>query len=231
MIQFSQISKAFKELKSFAERSPSSDLFQTKPFIYLSLGFSQVPAARRLPYSIALPNPFRSDARVCLFCKDQPELIDYCKTLDSRIEKVIPVSDVKNLYRTFEQRRALRGEFDRFICDHDVFGQLTSLLGKTFISSNRFPVPFHIVKGDDEKTKKNALLAIEGCEYYLRGGPLIVVPVGTTEMSSQQVKQNIVTVSTEVLKRLGESCLQRACLKTTESPALPIFSQLPEPHE
>ncbi|KAL0215852.1 hypothetical protein P9112_008036 [Eukaryota sp. TZLM1-RC] len=230
-MKLNNVPQAFTELLKITNTTDeSSDLWDSNQLLYVNIALSKVLPRRQLPFLISIPHSFRQTARICLFCKDKTteEQQEYLKGLDSRIERIITVSEVRNLYKTYEQRRSLRDEFDRFLCDNDVFGILTKLLGKVFIKANKIPVTVSIPLGDDARAQSAVQKAIDGVDLKLGGGPCLSLPVGNNQMEILHLRENLAAICKYVTTKFGEDMIQRICLKTKDSPALPVYSCLPE---
>ncbi|KAL0235409.1 hypothetical protein GEMRC1_001991 [Eukaryota sp. GEM-RC1] len=140
MVKLKHVTAAINQLQKYETEKTSTDLLDNTSSVNLVVGLNNIIHRRLHPYIIPLPHSFRTQSRVCLFCKDTAEYQDFYKGLDPRIEKVLPISEVRSMYKTYEQRRALQSEYDRFLCDESVFGVLTKLLGKTFLRTNAWPL-------------------------------------------------------------------------------------------
>ena len=181
---------------------------------------------RILPSSHSLFNVDTEDHSVCLFCRseDKKAIDDYL--VESPIEgltKVISINEVRKLYSAYKDRKKLLSEHTHFICDANVMAQLYNLLGKTFADRNNSPIPVNYKSADK---LPGAILKACSASYMHMKGETITVRLGLTSMSESDVLANALEGLDFAVSKLGGgwSDVKAIHLKTSDSPALPIYA-------
>jgi len=181
------------------------------------------------PYRIPLKHSIVApDAEVCLITKDPQKT--YKELLHAkdvkRISKVMGVTKLREKFKPFEAKRKLCASYDLFLADDRVLPLLPSLLGKTFFEKKKQPIPVNLSAGN---LKGEIERAISQSTYmFLNIGTSMAIKIGTTGLSSSQVRENIEIALPAVVERIPKKWrnLQAVHIKTANSTSLPIFNSL-----
>ena len=185
------------------------------------------------PVRVKIPNSLLSDAEddssVCLFCKSEEKkaLEDYISSNPiAGLTKVVSVNDVRKCYSALKDRKKLLSEHTHFICEPSVLTQVYKLLGKPFAEKNNCPVPVTFKSPDK---LQQAMMKVLSSSYMHMKGQTITITVGLTTMNEDHVTANTLEgLEFAVAKFKGVwKDVHSIHLKTSDSPALPIYSKLP----
>lgn len=224
------LAKAVKALvqlveKKSANANPLFDSNSETMTLYFTL--TEVPDRRRLkPFMIPLPHSMFDDkSEICFLCKDPQK--EYKELLMKKhpvggVTKVIGVDKLRKNYKTAQQRRDLADAFDLFLCDMAIIELLPKLLGDIFYArKKKAPIP---VRVRDANPEENIKKAISGTPMRIPAGPCLGIKVGRVNMGEEHLAANAAAVIAHVVKRLpGDYPVQSITIKSTESPALPIW--------
>lgn len=205
--------------------------------ILLLLGYNTMPEKKSLkPMRISIPKPFldasNKNLSVCVFTKDpQRKYKDLINSLKiPSIHKIQGISKLRTKFKPFEAKRNLCGSFDLFLADKGILPLLPKVLGKTFFSRKKQPLPVDIDTLSTKTLAKELTEAIQSTYYYFTGGANSTVVVGNSQQDGDDITENIITVIKSVSQKLtgGISVIKSIHLKTSSSIALPIFVQKPK---
>lgn len=144
---------------------------------------------------------------------------------DGGVTRVLGVSKLRKRYGTHEGKRELLRQFDHFLVDRRVAPMLPRLLGKSFIDSKRIPRSVNMKRDVVANIKR----ALRSTSFTPRRGTSTTVRVGHGDLTPQQIFENCHCVLPAVLNSMGGwKNIQAVHLKTTKSPALPLYFALPD---
>ncbi|WPK25606.1 hypothetical protein PUMCH_002927 [Australozyma saopauloensis] len=248
-----QATKAIDELKKYLERSKAeapkngkSDIFEDadeedhddNTNLYLKFDFKKYFSDRAVlkPKLIALSHPYMSkglDFKTCLFVRDN--LIQNDEDLEKlesaevpTLKKVLTLSQLKTIYKTYEKRFELLDEYDLFVADDAVFSSIPNTLGKTFYDqTSKFPRVVRLTSTKNPKVLSTTTLlnhiqkALSSSAYLPPVGTELTIRVGSldSKFTTEQLLANI----QDVLKEFPEKDLVTVGLATTQLPTLPLF--------
>lgn len=187
---------------------------------------------RRLkPARIALKHAIHAkDSAVCLIAKDpqrQYKELVKAASIEDRVSKVVGVTKLKGKYKTFEARRKLRDGYDVFLADSRVSPLLPNLLGKTFISRKKLPLPIDFTeKSTPAHLKKEVEQALNSTLVHLAPGTCTSIKIGLSSFSAEELDENIQVVVDKMTKAYipnGFEGLKGIHIKTPLSTSLPIW--------
>lgn len=241
------LEKAVSELKKFNERQREAkenndddkklQLFdndqEDEESFYLTIEskkfFSSKPQFK--PKSIKLTKSINSESiTTCLIIRDDfiktDEMLENLENeIDLKINEFIPLKIIKNEYKNFEKRREFHSKFDFFLVDESILNIMPNSLGKIFYESNKFPIPIRITSLGNPKelslvTLKNQVnKALSSTSYLPPIGTNISVKIGFINYDTKDLIDNI----NDVIKSLNINDIKSIHLKSTTSPALPLF--------
>ncbi|KAK9389321.1 ribosomal protein L1p/L10e family-domain-containing protein [Lipomyces mesembrius] len=134
---------------------PSNPEDSEKQALYLVIGskkyLSDKPVMK--PQRITVPHPIYNldTTSICLITKDPQRMYkdillgDENSPVKDRIARIVGISKLKTKFKTFEAKRQLRDDHDLFLADDRVVTMMPELLGKTFISVKKMPVPISVL--------------------------------------------------------------------------------------
>lgn len=252
----SQATKAIDELRKYLERTqetkPSSsdkkDLFEDadeveedaeeRANLYLKFEFKKYFSNRAVlkPVHIALTKPFlgrSNNWRTCLFIRD--DLIKSEEDLEKivaanipTLKKILTLTQLKKIYKTYEKREELLEEYDSFVTDDAILSSLPNTLGKPFYHNTpKSPIAIRVTstKARNELslvTLGNQLKKVlDGTTFLPPVGVELSVRVGSLDQTftTEELLSNI----QDVAKHFSADLLVTVGLSTTELPILPLF--------
>lgn len=164
---------------------------------------------------------------VLFIVKDPQRLVkDYLQRKGGGgVTRVLGVSKLRKRYGTHEGKRELLRQFDHFLVDRRVAPMLPRLLGKSFIDSKRIPRSVNMKRDVVTNIKR----ALRSTSFTPRRGTSTTIRVGHGDLTPQQIFENCHCVLPTVLNSMeGWKNIQAVHLKTTKSPALPLYLALPD---
>ncbi|KAK9239322.1 ribosomal protein L1/ribosomal biogenesis protein [Lipomyces kononenkoae] len=183
---------------------PSDPKESEKQALYLVIAskkyFSDKPVMK--PHRIAVPHPIYNvdNTSICLITKDPQRLykdillVDENSPVKDKIARIVGVSKLKTKFKTFEAKRQLRDEHDLFLADDRVVPLMPELLGKTFISVKKMPVPISILNSAGASaldTASKVAKARAGSKRYSKISPEEELALENAAVSSKRVNAEI----------------------------------------
>jgi ribosome biogenesis protein UTP30 len=144
------------------------------------------------------------------------------------VNKVVDLGKLRKKYSRYEDRRKLVNSYDIFLADKTIVPSLPSALGKAFLQKKRYPIPLAIEKGNVLEKVKNIL---GSTMFYMGSGVNSSVKIGYSNSTSQQLIDNITTVTDNVISYLPDqwNSIHSIYLKTSTSLPIPLYVVLPVP--
>eukprot|EP00927_Polykrikos_kofoidii_P016333 TRINITY_DN17369_c0_g1_i1.p1 TRINITY_DN17369_c0_g1~~TRINITY_DN17369_c0_g1_i1.p1 ORF type:complete len:529 (+),score=119.33 TRINITY_DN17369_c0_g1_i1:81-1589(+) len=221
------MSKAIKAVQDLCEKKSANTnpLFtETAESMSLYFTLTQIPEKSSFkPALIPLPHPmFDSNSEVCFFSKDPQK--EYKQLLLEKhkgigITRVIGLDKLKRNYKQLADKRALADAFDLFLCDHAVLEMMPKFLGSTFYRKKKMPIPVRMTKDVPERLAK----AIASTTLRVPSGGCVGVRIGRVNMALEHLTANAAKVIASVIAYLSDNPVQSITVKSTESPALPVW--------
>jgi len=236
MAERAQVERAVSALVKYSEtkkQGKTPNLLDDDDIaIQLVVTLKKIPEQRRTkPYPIWVPNSLYlgDGAEVCIFTKDpQKEYRQIIAKLDMpEIAKVIGISKLRSNYKPFEAKRKLSDSYTAFLSDDRILPLLPKLLGKSFFTKKRQPIPIKFTRKDVKKQIVDAL----NCTYmHIREGVTCTIRVASTKMTQTQMVDNIMATIEGVAAVVPRNAknFQALHIKTPDSVALPLYSSAPD---
>lgn len=142
------------------------------------------------------------------------------------VTRILGVEKLRKRYGTHEGRRELLRQYDRFLVDARVAPMMLRLLGKAFVTGKHMPMSVD-VKHDIPAAIRRALDSTAFCP---RRGTCCTIRVARADFPVEHVVENVNAVLDYIIPKQprGWRTIQSLHIKTTRSPALPIYVALPE---
>lgn len=233
---------ALRELKKYVEANEKPnklELFDDEDDknVYLQITtkkyFSDKPNFK--PKVIKLSHSIiqQEDFKTCLIVRDQ--LITETSQLDkiegeniSTLSKILTLKDLKTEFKPFEKKRQLYNDYDLFLVDDALLNSMPSVLGKVFYDkgNSKVPLPIKVVSNSNPKqfsiqTFKNQLEKCLTSTFFLPPmGVNILIKFG---IINKTLDNDLVDNLQDILKTFNKDTLRSIMLKTSTSPALPLF--------
>lgn len=220
-----------------------------------------VDKGRLLPSKIPVPHSLNAspDLSICIISADPQRALksavaddEFPKDLSTRITKIIGLTKLKARYKSFEQRRALRDEYDIFLADDRIANRLPEALGKVFYKgTSKRPIPVDLAshkredgkRQNQEKGKKKSddraaavappkivakeiVRGINTVPVNLKPGTSVAVRVGLGSFSAEQLAENTEAVVNNIIEKhvvKGWRNVKSVHVKSPTSAALPIW--------
>merc|ERR1712232_527693 len=210
--------------KKSANANPLLGVDAESMTLYFTL--SKVPDRKKMkPFMIPLPHSlYNEKSEICFLSKDPQK--EYKEMLLEKhpvpgITKVIGLDKLKRNYKSLEQKRALADSFDLFLCDISIAEMMPKILGDVFYSKKKKPpIPVRLRETNPEENLKKA---IAGTPLRIPAGPCLTVKFGRADMDEAGLSKNAATVIAYVVRHLKENPILSITVKSTESPALPVW--------
>ena len=169
------------------------------------------------------------DHSICYICKTESKKIvsDYLVTSPIEgMKTLLSVADLKKQYSAFKDKKKLLADHTHFVCDASVWNYACNLLGKTFSDRNNFPIPISSKKVTD---LEKVICKVVDSTYMYLSGQNITIRFGHTKMSVDDVTENIMNGFPFAADKLGgRRSIRSVHLKTSDSPALQLYSAVPD---
>ncbi|KAF2122340.1 ribosomal protein L1p/L10e family-domain-containing protein [Lophiotrema nucula] len=210
---------------------------------------------RLKPKKIKLPHSLQPESvKICLISVDpQRKYKDlvadpaFPEELRGKIGRVIGLEKLKKKYKPFESKRQIMAEYDVFLADDRIVTALPGILGKTFYSGKgKRPIPVYLQAGTQRSDKsapqkkedkpgaigtahgvaQEIQTALHSTLVNLSSSANTAIKVGTTSMSSQQIRENLEAVVSALTDRLvpqGWRNIRVLHIKGPATQALPIW--------
>ncbi|XP_068631630.1 ribosomal L1 domain-containing protein CG13096 [Battus philenor] len=187
-----------------------------------------------LPHSTAA-----STREICLITPDlkKGKKIDHEPTIDhwkdifseagiNEIKTVLPLRQLKVEYDQYELKRRLLTQHDFIMVDTRVLTHASHLLGKMFFKKHNMLIPIKI--NEKANLKKDIDIGMRTVMLRLNEGHTSTILVGHTSMSQKNLKENILSLITQLNKRYpgGEANIRSISLKLPLSLSLPLYLTL-----
>lgn len=243
-----QAQKAISELQKYLERESElteeknqlfdddedsfRDLYveiETKKYI------SEKPEFK--PRLIELAKPYlreNEELKSCLFLRDNfisnDEQLEQVEQADiPSLKKILTLTQLKTIYRTFEKRRELYSEYDLFLVDDALLSSMPNVLGKTFYMNEKTKFPINIRVASTKKQNELSLVTLSNqvnkvlssVPYLPPVGNSVSIKIGT--LNDLYTQADLLDNLHNVLKTFPESLLLTVGIKTEKSPVLPLF--------
>lgn len=139
------------------------------------------------------------------------------------VEKVISLSKLRTSYARYEERRKLRDSYDVFFADDRILPMLTPVLGKTFFSRKKQPIPVRCNKSLPKQIEN----ALNSTSCVLRPGNCVALRVAHADMPVEHIVDNVFEACdflvTQKIPKQWTTVLN-VSLKTPSSASLPVYS-------
>ncbi|XP_055687950.1 ribosomal L1 domain-containing protein CG13096-like [Lutzomyia longipalpis] len=201
-----EIQKHFLEGKSKERKS----IFDAGFKYSLQIVLLKIPQGSGSLKKMFLPHSLIDETdEVCLVVKDleRGAKKDFSLTKDhfeeilkfsgvTRINRVIPLNDLRINYGSFEAKLKLCQSFDVFLVDSRIYNHTIKLFGKHFLKRKRLPLPVEMDCGDINQA------IIKALRYTIyrqnNTGNVIAIDVGNHWMSAENITENISNVISQL---------------------------------
>lgn len=229
-----QATKAMNALAAFTSKqndaTNSAELLPSVKNLWLIITLNHMPEKQRIkPIRITVPHSLNQAPNVCIIVKDsaKKELKASFAQIAGTSATVLSLAKLRSNYKSFEQKRLLCQSYDIFLADSAIIPMLPKLLGKTFFAKKKHPLPIDLGKKDLKSEYESCL---KSTHLHLNKGVTIALKVGTMEMKTKHVVENLVAGITGAVKHIkdGWNGIQALHVKTDDSTSLPVYSNLPK---
>jgi ribosome biogenesis protein UTP30 len=106
------------------------------------------------------------------------------------ITRVIPFNQLKKDYKPFEMKAKLAKQFDRFLVDGRISGNVFHFLGSQFTKRKKNPVSVKLQ--NEENIKLNLKKVLSKVQYkQVNSGPTVEIPFGIYKMDEALLVDNV----------------------------------------
>ncbi|XP_055707932.1 ribosomal L1 domain-containing protein CG13096 [Phlebotomus papatasi] len=180
----------------------------------LQVGMFKIPKGSGRLHKVLLPHSLIDDMdEVCLFVKDleRGTKKDFQPTKDhfedalkaagvTRINRVVPVNELKTEYGPFEAKLKLCQSFDVFLADSRIYTRVMPLVGKHFLKRKKLPIA---VKLDCEDLNEAVAKALRYTIYRQNNcGNVIAIDVAKHTMAQEDIADNIESLLGQMEKEI-----------------------------
>uniref|UniRef100_T1JM66 Ribosomal protein L1 n=1 Tax=Strigamia maritima TaxID=126957 RepID=T1JM66_STRMM len=176
---------------------------------------------------VVLPNcPTGKNSSICLIVKDLHKgrrsddefTIEYFKDILKKkeidiITEIIPTHVVRTEHNTFQAKRNLSVNFDKFIADERIKMSLPTLLGKWFTEKQKLPIPISFTKSTTKAQIEKAMSHVN---------------VANDSMKMSETVSNILDLVNQLARKLpgGWANVKSIFLSTVVKPSIPVYVSL-----
>ncbi|KAK2963856.1 putative ribosomal protein L1 [Blattamonas nauphoetae] len=216
----SQLHKTAGELLAFARRQAEETVSFDHPIKSVDLNYvlNRVPPkALVAPRLITLPNnPYKPNLKVFLIVKDGvKEAVQQMEL--PLISQIMTLTETKNNYKAYKDRRLLCSQYDMFLADDRVIPTLPRVLGSVFVKRNKVPIPVKIKS--KEATTRSVHTVLNSAHVRTPGGAVGSIQVGTTQLSQDELTDNLWAAYQYLISNQGTIWkIDAPLLKTEEDP-------------
>ncbi|KUO81879.1 MAG: 50S ribosomal protein L1 [Vulcanisaeta sp. JCHS_4] len=172
----------------------------------------------RFNVTVVLPHPLQGKTpKVCVMATGAMVLA----AKEANADAVLTREDIEKLAGNKKEIRKLAQSYDYFVATPDLMVLIGRVMGQILGPRNKMPEvvqPNADIKAVIERLRRSVRVRV-------KDQPQIMCRVGTEDMDSKQVAENIVAVLEEVLKRVRPEQLGEVSVKLTMSPPI-TFSPL-----
>mmetsp|Transcript_14271 Transcript_14271/g.13779 ORF Transcript_14271/g.13779 Transcript_14271/m.13779 type:complete len:321 (+) Transcript_14271:96-1058(+) len=185
------------------------------------------PVRVKIPHSLFSVD--EEDHSVCLFCKSEDviPINEYLKkkSIDG-LTKIVSITELIKHYSGKKEKKLLLGEHSHFLCDTSIVTQVYNMLGATFTEHSLCPVP---ISFKSPENIQDSMIKVITSSYMHLKGKAITIRVGLTSMSVDEVTENTIEGLNFAVAKFKNTWkdVHSIHLKTSTSPALPIYSKMP----
>lgn len=140
------------------------------------------------------------------------------------VTRVMGLKELKTEYGTFERRRKLADMFDLFLCDSRVTPSMPKLLGNAFIKSKKLPMEVNMSRALPGAIES----AVSSTALWLPKGDHVLVQVGRTKFTKEQIVENINSVVKRAVEVFNDEVIA-IYIKTNRSVVVPIYAGITTP--
>jgi len=213
--------------------------------VYLVVQCIRVPKMCNQHFRFCLPHPLiDKSSDVCLFVpdlkrgknEDHESTVEHYKELLEKnnitgISQVMPLRQVRVEYDQYELRRRLVSQFDLFLSDGRIAGQMLHLLGREVYRKRKLPVPVNMRAENLKKEVETAL-----CKTLMMmnaNGNKAALKVGHTKQTVMQIAENIMAVADCLSKRYpgGWDNIRSLHIHLQDCPLIPVYMTLKSSNE
>nr|AOZ56170.1 ribosomal protein L1 [uncultured korarchaeote] len=210
-----ELTKAIEKVKAKSpERRFKESIDLTIVFRGLDL---KRDTSKRLSDKLELPHQFSPAKKVCIIGSAG---FAY-KAKEAGADKIITPEELKELSKNKRLLKKLAKEYDHFIAQADLVPTIARILGPILGPRGKIPTPVPIAATNLEsivnKMRKSVTLR-------MRNLPVLHVKVGSRDMDTKKIAENIKTVLDYLDKKYGglRKYFEKAYLKTTMGPPVTI---------
>jgi large subunit ribosomal protein L1 len=172
----------------------------------------------RFNVTVVLPHPLQGKTpKVCVMATGAMVLA----AKEANADAVLTREDIEKLAGNKKEIRKLAQSYDYFVATPDLMVLIGRVMGQILGPRNKMPEvvqPNADIKAVIERLRRSVRVRV-------KDQPQIMCRVGTEDMDSKQVSENIVAVLEEVLKRVRPEQLGEVSVKLTMGPPI-TFSPL-----
>lgn len=246
----SQVGKAVAELRKYTERAVQeatngkSALFEEEEndvskVLTVQLEFKKffTNRAEFKQRLVAMAKPFKNAGETlttCLFLRDnfvtndeQLAAVEAAKI--PTLKKILTLTELKTVYKTFEKRRELYDTYDLFLVDDAILSSMPSVLGKTFYNNTPHKFPVCIKVSNTKNLKELSLVTLANQVNKVLASTQYLAPLGTSlsiqvgYLSGDFSDADLVANVGAVLKTFSADKLVSAGIQTASSPVVPLY--------
>ena len=221
MVDRKEISQALESLKA---DSPERKFNET---IDLCINLKDVDLndpAKRFRLEIPLPHPPNKPVKVAVIGDDNlvyqcNQLIEKDKTLEGRL-LALGESALESLAREPAQARKVSKGYDYFVAIPQLMPSVGRILGKYLGPIGKMPTPLPPNINIESEINRYSRVT----RARLRTNPVIHLKVGTRDLSTKDLTENIVSCLIEIERKLdrGDANIKSLFVKTTMGPSFKI---------
>lgn len=243
-----QAQKAVNELQKYLSRQSESSEEKNQLFddeedsfkdLYVEIETKKYLSAKPefKPRLIELAKPYlreNEELKSCLFIRDNfissDEQLEQVEQADiPTLKKILTLTQLKTVYRTFEKRRELYSEYDLFLVDDALLSSMPNVLGKTFYMNEKTKFPVNIRVASTKNQNELSLVTLSNQVNKVLSSVSYLPPVGNSvsikigSLNDLFTHADLLDNLHNVLKTFPESLLLSVGIKTEKSPVLPLF--------
>ncbi|MHA1344862.1 MAG: 50S ribosomal protein L1 [Candidatus Heimdallarchaeaceae archaeon] len=208
-----ELNTAIEKMK---EQSPSRKFVESVDIAINLKDLNLQDPAKRFQMDVQLPHPLPKEVKVCVVA----EGTQFVEAESAGVARVISKEELENISRDQKLAKKISKQYDFFLASAPLMPLIGRNLGKFLGPRGKMPkpVPPNAPIGPLIKNYQSTI------QIRLRQSPVIHARIGTADMSSDAITENVLSVLRNIESKLekGENNIKSIYIKTTMGPPIKV---------
>ena len=208
-----ELNTAIEKMK---EQSPSRKFVESVDIAINLKDLNLQDPAKRFQMDVQLPHPLPKEVKVCVVA----EGTQFVEAESAGVARVISKEELENISRDQKLAKKISKQYDFFLASAPLMPLIGRNLGRFLGPRGKMPkpVPPNAPIGPLIKNYQSTI------QIRLRQSPVIHARIGTVDMSSDAITENVLSVLRNIESKLekGENNIKSIYIKTTMGPPIKV---------